>query len=56
MRLSTGAMLRIRKQPEANDGDIVLARIGQEVMLKRYRRVDKTRIGTYCVTKRTYCG
>ena len=56
VRLSTGAMLRIRKQPEANDGDIVLARIGQEVMLKRYRRVDKTRIGTYCVTKRTYCG
>ena len=30
----------MRKQPEASDGDIVLARIGAEVTLKRYQRID----------------
>ena len=27
-------------QPEANDGDLVVARIGQEIALKRFRRID----------------
>ena len=38
---STGDIVAVRKQPEANDGDIVIARIGQEVTLKRYQRIDK---------------
>ena len=30
----------MRRQPEANDGDLVVARIGQEIALKRFRRID----------------
>ena len=30
----------MRRQPEANNGDIVLARIGPEVTLKRFARID----------------
>ena len=36
----TGDIVAVRKQPEANDGDIVLARIGDEVTLKRYKRIE----------------
>ena len=36
---ASGDIVAVRKQPDANDGDIVLARIGQEVTLKRYQRV-----------------
>ena len=38
---STGDIVAVRKQPEANNGDVVLARIGQEVTLKRYQRLSK---------------
>lgn len=35
---STGDIVAVRHQPEARNGDIVLARIGDEVTLKRYER------------------
>ena len=35
---ATGDMLAVRQQPEARDGHIVLARIGDAVTLKRYQR------------------
>ena len=35
-----GDIVAVRRQPEANDGDIVLARIGPEVTLKRFQRID----------------
>ena len=38
---ASGDIVAVRKQPEANNGDIVLARIGQEATLKRYQRVSK---------------
>ena len=41
---ASGDIVAVRKQPEANDGDIVLARIGQEVTLKRYQRVGKNTV------------
>ena len=34
----TGDIVAVRRTPEANDGDLVVARIGQEVTLKRYCR------------------
>ena len=37
----TGDTVAVRCQPEANDGDLVVARIGQGVTLKRLRRVNK---------------
>ena len=37
---ASGDIVAVRKQPEANDGDIVLARIGPEVTLKRFQRID----------------
>ena len=37
---ASGDIVAVRWQPEANDGDIVLARIGQEVTLKRFARID----------------
>ena len=36
----TGDIVAVRRQPEANDGDLVVARIGQEIALKRFRRID----------------
>ena len=36
--LASGDIVAIRRQPEARNGDIVLARIGEEVTLKRYER------------------
>ena len=35
---ASGDIVAIHRQPEAHDGDIVLARIGDEVTLKRYQR------------------
>ena len=35
---TTGDIVAVRQQPEAHNGDIVLARIGDEVTLKRYER------------------
>ena len=35
-----GDIVAVRRQPEAQDGDIVLARIGPEVTLKRFQRID----------------
>ena len=37
---ASGDVVAVRKQPGARDGDVVLARIGQEVTLKRYQRMD----------------
>ena len=38
MGFTTGDIVAVRHQPEARNGDIVLARIGEEVTLKRYER------------------
>ena len=35
---TTGDIVAVRHQPEARDGDVVLARIGDEVTLKRFQR------------------
>ena len=35
---TTGDIVAVRHQPEARNGDIVVARIGEEVTLKRYER------------------
>ena len=35
---TTGDIVAVRHQPEARDGDVVLARIGEEVALKRLQR------------------
>lgn len=40
----SGDIVAVRRQPEARNGDIVVARIGQEVTLKRYQRVDENRV------------
>ena len=36
---TTGDIIAVRHQPEARNGDIVLARIGEEVALNRYERI-----------------
>ena len=38
---ASGDIVAVRKQPEANNGDIVLARIGQTATLKRYQRLNE---------------
>lgn len=40
----SGDIVAVRRQPEARNGDIVVARIGQEVTLKRYERVNAHRV------------
>ena len=35
---STGDVVGVRRTPEASDGDLVVARIGQEITVKRFRR------------------
>ena len=37
----SGDIVAVHRQPEARNGDIVVARIGHEVTLKRYERVDQ---------------
>ena len=37
----TGDIVAVRRQPEAVDGDVVVARIGEEVTLKRYHRASE---------------
>ena len=36
---ASGDIVAVHRQPEARDGDIVLARIGDEVALKRFQRI-----------------
>ena len=36
----SGDIVAVRRQPEANDGDLVVARIGQKIALKRLRRIN----------------
>lgn len=36
--LSTGDIVAVLRQPEAHNGDIVVARIGREITLKRFQR------------------
>ena len=38
---ASGDIVAVRRQPEARDGDIVLARIGEEVTLKRFERFER---------------
>ena len=40
----TGDVVAVKRTPEANDGDVVVARIGPEIVLKRYCRKSQTRI------------
>ena len=37
-------MVAIRATPEANDGDVVVARFGDEVTLKRFVRIDERHV------------
>ena len=39
MGFASGDIVAVRHQPQARNGDIVLARIGKEVTLKRYQRI-----------------
>ena len=41
---ASGDIVAVRKQPEARDGDVVVARIGQEVTLERYERIDASTV------------
>ena len=41
---ASGDIVAIHRQPEARDGDIVLARIEGDVTLKRYERIDANTI------------
>ena len=38
---ASGDIVAVRRQPEARDGDIVVARIGEEATLKRFQRIDE---------------
>ena len=40
----TGDILAVRRQPEARNGDVVIARIGADITLKRYERTGKTTV------------
>ena len=42
--LRDGDVVAIRCMPEANNGDVVVARFGDEVTLKRFVRLDKRRV------------
>ena len=42
--LRNGDIVAVRRQPEAHNGDIVLARIGEEITLKRYQRTGPTSV------------
>lgn len=46
----TGDIVAVRRQPEARNGDIVVARIGEEITLKRYQRVDENRVELQAVS------
>ena len=41
---ASGDIVAIHRQPEAQNGDIVLARIGEEVTLKRLARIDEEHV------------
>ena len=43
-RFESGNIVVVHRQPEARNGDIVVARLGQEVTLKRYEQVDAHRV------------
>ena len=40
----TGDIVAVHRRPEADDGDIVVARIGSEITLKRFKRTAKNAI------------
>ena len=40
----SGEVLAVRRNPDPRDGDIVVARIGEEVVVKRFFRPDENRI------------
>ena len=37
---ASGDIVAVRSQPEARDGDVVLARLGRKVALRRFQRID----------------
>ncbi len=37
----TGDMVAVKRNPDPHNGDIVIARIGEEITLKRFRRIDE---------------
>ena len=42
--LQTGDMVAIKARREAHNGEVVVARLGNEVTLKRYRRLDRRHV------------
>ena len=40
----TGSVVAIRSQPTAENGDVIVARLEDEVTLKRYFRLDERRV------------
>ena len=36
----TGDVVAVKRNPDVRDGDLVVARIGQEITLKRFRRIN----------------
>ena len=40
----SGDIVAVRRNPEPNEGDVVIARIGQEITLKCFHRADPDRI------------
>jgi len=50
---ASGDIVAVRKQPQAKDGDLVLARIGDAVTLKRYQRVDEMTVAFQPVSTNT---
>ena len=41
---TSGDIVAVRREDDANDGDLVVARIGQKIALKRLRRIDGHRV------------
>ena len=37
----TGDMVAVKRNPEPHNGDVVIARIGEEITLKRFRRINE---------------
>ena len=42
--IRTGDLVAVKSTPVANDGDLVVARLGTEVTCKRYRRIDQRHV------------
>ena len=40
----TGSVVAVKSQSDAENGQVVVAKIGEELTLKRYRRVDERHV------------